>query len=214
MLFLFLLYAICTDLSSLFFVGRLADRHRSLCNSFHMQSQKSTQSIQTTCKFLELLTRFELVTSSLPRKCSTNWAITAFLLLFSRCFWRINVYYYSTNAPPCQHILAILKKRKFSNAVSCFFLVKQNQQSDYAKNVCKNKVPFFKQQRFPQFETQKTAASSTRETSSGLSFVLYRIMETPFYSQVTIYPLILSPEAVWVPLGMVTCTSFVPPMPT
>ena len=43
---------------------------------------------------------------------------------------------------------------------------------------------------------KKNAASFTRETSSGLSFVLYSIMKTPFYSQVTIYPLILSPEAV------------------
>jgi hypothetical protein len=64
------------------------------------------------------------------------------------------------------------------------------------KSICKNKALFCKQRRFPQFETQKTAASFTRETSSGLSFVLYSIMKTPFYSQVTIYPLILSPEAV------------------
>ena len=34
--------------------------------------------------YLELLTRFELVTSSLPRKCSTNWAITAKMELLTR----------------------------------------------------------------------------------------------------------------------------------
>lgn len=66
----------------------------------------------------------------------------------------------------------------------------------YEKAPVKIKLFFCKQRRFPQFETQKTAASFTRETSSGLSFVLYSIMKTPFYSQVTIYPLILSPEAV------------------
>ena len=103
-----------------FFVGRLTDEHSSLCNSFHIQSQKSTQSLQTACKFLELLTRFELVTSSLPRKCSTNWAITAFLLLFSRRFWRINVYYYSTNISACQRVLFVLKKRMFLSIKICF----------------------------------------------------------------------------------------------
>ncbi|ERJ90727.1 hypothetical protein RUMCAL_02790 [Ruminococcus callidus ATCC 27760] len=41
--------------------------------------------------------------------------------MLSRRFWRINIYYYSTNAPICQRILVILKKRKFSYDVFCFF---------------------------------------------------------------------------------------------
>ena len=64
--------------------------HRKILNT-----TKKHDAAETVSCFLELLTRFELVTSSLPRKCSTNWAITAIMLhlsvwkritLITKCF--------------------------------------------------------------------------------------------------------------------------------